>query len=91
MSKVIDQDGNQLAWTAVYARHRVQREQKCESMADALSYLHYGADAGELMALSIIEPDGRVVEGEELADALERLDEDKGRQIEKKRAYRDTP
>ncbi len=58
---IIDQDGNEQTWTAVYWRYHSQCEEERESLADAYRFLASGEDYGSLSADCILGPDGEVV------------------------------
>lgn len=80
MTKVIDQDGNQLEWIAVYARHHVEYREECEDLNDALDLLTFGEEAGQLASISVISPTGEVLEGMELSAACRLREEEERKQ-----------
>lgn len=59
--KVIDEDGAQLRWTAVYWQHMSKFEELCDSFADAYRLLMDGEEYGNLSSVAILGPDGRVL------------------------------
>lgn len=61
MGIVIDEDGNTQTWTAVYWRYHSKSEYEASSLTDALNFLQYGEDYGELSSDSVRGPDGTVV------------------------------
>lgn len=71
MPKIINQDGETLRWTAVYNRYMSPYEVSCESLRDAIGLLFWGQDNGDLSPTRIVEPNGNVIEGEELSKLLE--------------------
>lgn len=74
MTKIIDQDGNELSWSVVYWRYRVQGQTECDSLDDALGFLWGSMENGLLSPESITEPSGRVIEGDELDEMLDDYD-----------------
>jgi hypothetical protein len=69
--KVINQDGEQLFWTAVYARYHHRYDERCDDREEALAMLHWGQEYGELAPLKVVSPSGETLEGEALQKALE--------------------
>jgi len=61
MAEVIDQDGNALVWRAVYWQYHVLDEEECDSLEEAINFLHVGEEDGRLCGEAIIGPDGRKV------------------------------
>lgn len=74
MTKIIDQDGNELVWVAVYWRYRVQEQTELESLRDALGFLWGSMENGLAAPEAIIEPSGRVIKDIELDKMLDDFD-----------------
>lgn len=55
---VIDQDGAEQRWHAVYWRHYVRREHPCDSFAEAWAFLDSGENYGELSGEAVRTPEG---------------------------------
>lgn len=72
MTKVIDTDGNELVWTALYLRYHHAYTEECEDLEEALDFLAYGREQNHLAPTGIRLPDGRLLEGAELDEALKR-------------------
>lgn len=75
MTKVIDTDGNELVWTALYLRYHHAYTEECEDLEEALGFLAYGREQNHLAPTGIRLPDGRVLEGAELDEALKRYEQ----------------
>jgi hypothetical protein len=74
MTKIIDQGGNELVWTAVYWRHYVQHREECGSLEDAVRFLREGEYHGTLSMDSIICPDGKAIKHDrKYADGTDQL------------------
>ena len=58
---VIDEQGNQQTWTAVYWRYHSRYEYEADSPEEALSFLKNGEDYGELSSECILGPDREVL------------------------------
>lgn len=70
MTTIIDEQGNEQTWTAVYWRYHVRYEDPFGSLEDALRFLSYGEDEGTLFATEVRGPGGKpVVPEEEIFDA----------------------
>jgi hypothetical protein len=66
---VIDQDGNEEEWVAVYWRYHSQYTYEADSLDDALRFLHSGEDNGDLSSGEIRGPSGAVVMDRAAIDA----------------------
>lgn len=56
--KVIDQNGNPQIWKAHFWRNYVERWEEFGSVEDAISFLNYGTEYGELSSVGVVWPDG---------------------------------
>jgi hypothetical protein len=77
--KIIDQNGETLVWTAVYMRYYQEGREECDSLDDAVGFLWGSQDAGLASPTCIVEPSGRVIEGDELDQMIQDLDRKFGR------------
>lgn len=68
--KVIDQDGKEQVWTAVFMRFYREQREECEDLDDALGLLFWGQERNDLNPVSVIHPGGHVLEGAELSAAV---------------------
>jgi hypothetical protein len=64
------------SYKARYWRYFAEGEEECDSLDEALAYLAWGWEAGQLSEIEIVGPDGSVVlNGGQLFDRMmERLD-----------------
>lgn len=70
MPTIIDEQGNEQTWKAVYFRYFVRYEDPFESLDAALGFLSHGEEEGTLSAKAVLGPDGEaVVPEEEIFDA----------------------
>lgn len=58
---VIDQDGREQEWTAVYWRHHAREKYEAESLSEAIGFLFTGEEHEDLVAEAVLGPDGDVV------------------------------
>lgn len=70
MAKVIDQDGKELAWVAIFMRYHHEYQEECEDLEDALGMLCWGQERGDLRAVRVVSPSGEVLEGADLDRAI---------------------
>lgn len=71
MSNIIDENGIQLHWTAVYDRYHSRHIEECDSLAEARAFLRNGEEYGELSSVHILSPDGEVIEYDYVNDSDE--------------------
>lgn len=76
---VIDEDGRELTWVARYWRYGVDREQECESLESAVSFLIWGEENGDLSMTEVVDPDGVVAMTKEQLDRIDWDDVTSGR------------
>lgn len=57
----IDEDGNELTWTAVYWRYMCKDTEECDSFEDAFRHLMWGEEYEQFSAYALLGPDGTVL------------------------------
>lgn len=76
MAKVIDQDGKELVWIAIYMHYGSEGQEECSDLRDALSFLSGGVENGQLSPVRILRPSGETIERPELDDLIEEYEAD---------------
>lgn len=62
---------SEATYRARYWRYHSEDEEECDTLDEAVAFLAYGFDSGNLSAADVVGPDGTVVlEGDELSKRM---------------------
>jgi hypothetical protein len=62
---------SEATYRARYWRYHSKGEEECDTLDEAVAFLAYGFDSGNLSAADVVGPDGAVVlQGEELSERI---------------------